>query len=43
MSFGQILYIWIALTVIAAIAGPLSNIFGRRPRDSSGASHQAPH
>jgi hypothetical protein len=32
MSFVQILYIWLALTVIAAIGGPLSNLVGRRPR-----------
>jgi hypothetical protein len=37
MSFQQILYIWVVLTIGAAVFGPLSNLIGGRTRKLSSA------
>jgi hypothetical protein len=36
MSFQQILLIWLALTVIAAVGGAISHIVGRRTQNLPG-------
>jgi hypothetical protein len=42
MGFGTMLYIWLALTIVAFISGTVAHIMDRRTQHLSGMSYHAP-